>query len=104
LTRDPLYIPPDPRCSDDVARAMLAVPRGSFVPVQNRCASVERRHTPSGSDTPYWMFCIYNSPPPLPSPLSPPPHPTPTPKRDEAYVDAPIRVEADGYNISAPHM
>lgn len=25
-------------------------------------------------------------------------------ERDEAYVDAPIRVEADGFNISAPHM
>jgi hypothetical protein len=45
--------------SEDVARAMLAVPRGAFVPVDYR---------------------------------------------DEAYVDAPIRVEAEDFNISAPHM
>ncbi|KAI8472709.1 MAG: protein-L-isoaspartate O-methyltransferase-domain-containing protein [Monoraphidium minutum] len=45
--------------SEAVARAMLAVPRGSFVPAEYR---------------------------------------------DEAYIDAPIRVEAEDFNISAPHM
>lgn len=28
----------------------------------------------------------------------------PTPHADEAYIDAPIRVSAMGFNISAPHM
>jgi hypothetical protein len=51
--------PPPPARSDAVARAMLAVPRGAFVPVEYR---------------------------------------------DEAYVDAPIRVDAEDFNISAPHM
>ncbi|KIZ03317.1 Protein-L-isoaspartate O-methyltransferase [Monoraphidium neglectum] len=45
--------------SEAVAGAMLAVPRGAFVPIEHRA---------------------------------------------EAYVDAPIRVEAEGFNISAPHM